>query len=153
MVRKLMMQCLAATAMFSVWADAWTDPDTGITWTYTVSDGKATIDGKDSCEPAIPDSCSGAITIPPTLGGYPVSGIGDYAFVYCGFIERVTIPDSVTNIGDYAFLGCRSLSCVTVGSGVKKIGKCAFDRCDRITSVHISDLSAWCAIDFGSVES
>ena len=49
----------------------------GITWTYTVSNGKASL-GYDNgyCSAAIPSSSTGAITIPSTLGGYPVTSIG-----------------------------------------------------------------------------
>ena len=50
----------------------------GITWTYTVSDGKATIGGSMSA--AIPRKTEGAIAIPDKLDGYAVSGIGQYAF-------------------------------------------------------------------------
>ena len=48
----------------------------GITWTYTVSSGKASLGGGLPSSPAVSTSTSGAITIPSTLGGYPVTLIG-----------------------------------------------------------------------------
>ena len=53
-------------------------------------------------------------------------GIITSAFQYCSSLTSITIPDSVTSIGSSAFFGCSSL-----------------------TEVHVSDIAAWCAIDFG----
>ena len=49
-------------------------------------------------------SGSGAVVIPNTINGYPVTGIADNAFGGAG-LTSVAIPGSVTNIGSYAFGG------------------------------------------------
>ena len=77
---------------------------------YEVYNGEATVTGVSS-------SISGDITIPSTLGGYPVTNIGDYAFECCDDLTSVTIPDSVTSIGEGAFFGCSSLTAINVDSG------------------------------------
>jgi hypothetical protein len=46
---------------------------------------------------------NGAVTIPATTNGLPVTSIGDDAIAYRYGITSVTIPSSVTNIGTYAF--------------------------------------------------
>ena len=51
-------------------------------YTYTVSNGEATI---TDCNTAI----SGDIAIPSTLGGYPVTSIGDFAFDECSNLKIV----------------------------------------------------------------
>ena len=100
--------------------------------TYTFSDGEVTITDCSS-------SASGALTIPSTINGYPVTTIGDYAFSDCYDLTSVTIPDSVTTIGDWAFSDCNSLTSVTIPDSVTIIGDDAFYYCNSLTSVTIPD--------------
>ena len=89
--------------------------------------------------------CSGliSITIPNS-----VTTIGESAFNHCANLSSIIIPSSVTSIGNYAFQYCFSLTSVTIGDGVTSIGRGAFDSCERLSSVYITDLEAWCKIDF-----
>ena len=50
------------------------------------------------------------LAIPAELDGKAVTSIGDYAFLFCGSLTSVSIPDSVTSIGDYAFAGRSNLT-------------------------------------------
>ena len=79
-----------------------------------------------------------------------VTSIGEQTFYYCKNLTDVIIGNGVTSIGYQAFWGCNKLTRVTMGDSVTSIGKQAFDYCDAITDVYISDLIAWCNIDFGS---
>lgn len=80
--------------------------------------------------------------------GNGVKSIGDYAFNSCDELKSIKIPNSVTSIGASAFEDCDRLTKVTMGSGVKTIGEDAFEDCDTITNVYISNLAAWCKIEF-----
>mgnify|MGYP006084615131 CR=1 FL=1 len=84
---------------------------------------------------------SGALTIPATIEGNPVTSIGDTAFYYCTSLESITIPDSVTSIGESAFSGCRSLTSIPFGedSELTSIGDQAFRDCSSLTSITIPD--------------
>ena len=84
----------------------------------------------------IHSSCvSGAVTIPDTINGLPVTSIGSSAFLWCSSMTSVTIPDSVTNIGAFAFEECINLTSVTIGNGVSSTGDDAFIGCSSLTSV------------------
>ena len=69
------------------------------------------------------------------------------SFAPAGLTEY-TIPDSVTTIGQDAFAYCSSLTSVTIGNSVIQIGGNAFYDCQNIQAVYISDLLAWCNINF-----
>jgi hypothetical protein len=91
---------------------------------YSVSAGTAT---------------SGAVIIPASYNGKPVTEIGNDAFAEED-ITSVTIPESVTSIGNWAFGVCTSLTSVTFaeGSQLTTIGEQAFFR-TSITSVTIPE--------------
>mgnify|MGYP000641442505 CR=1 FL=1 len=123
---------------------------------YTMANGTATITGYNGA--------GGAIDIPNSINGYPVTSIGygafspnyngitsltsvtipdsvtsigEYAFCRCAGLTSVTIPNSVTIIEEYAFWGCSGLTSVTIGSGVTGIGVYAFYGCTSLTSITI----------------
>ena len=103
----------------------------GISWTYHVGDGKASING---AEPS-----TGSITIPSTLGGCQVTYINDRAFSDCTGLTSVTIPEGVTYIWSRAFEGCSGLTTVTIPSSMTYICDRAFSDCTGLTSVTIPD--------------
>ena len=78
----------------------------------------------------------GAVIIPGTINGLPVTGIGDSAFKSCYSVNSVTIPNSVTSIGSGAFNGCGFTS-VTIPDSVTNIGAGAFAGCASLTSITI----------------
>jgi hypothetical protein len=77
----------------------------------------------------------GAVTIPGTTNGYPVTSIGDNVFYKCYSLTNVTIPNSVITIGSVAFTYCTNLTNVTLPNGITTIGDFAFFYCSRLTSV------------------
>lgn len=93
-------------------------------------------------------NCSNLASV--TIGS-GVTAIGGQAFRDCSSLASVTIPDSVTRIGRYAFRDCTGLASVTIGSGVTWIGDGAFHHCENLTGVYITDLAAWCRIEFESL--
>ena len=115
----------------------------GITWTYTISNGEATVQGSiyyaSTRNPCIPKTTAGSIRVPAILGGCPVTALGPDAFNNCSRLSSVTIPDSVASIGNYAFYYCTDLTSVTIPDSVTSIGESAFSGCAGLTSVTIPD--------------
>ena len=59
-----------------------------------------------------------------------------------------TTPSNVYLIGRYVFSGWTDLHNLTIGANVETIESNAFEGCTNLTSVNITDLTAWCNIDF-----
>lgn len=54
----------------------------------------------------------------------------------------------ITAIAAGAFKDCTKLTSITVPRFVKSVGEGAFEGCEALTAVHISDIAAWCEMDF-----
>ncbi|MCX6867415.1 MAG: leucine-rich repeat protein, partial [Verrucomicrobia bacterium] len=77
----------------------------------------------------------GAMTIPGTIMGRPVTEIGSLAFYGYSNLTGVTIPNSVIGIGSYAFAFCTRLASVTIPDGVTNIDEGAFLNCTSLTGI------------------
>ncbi len=118
---------------------------------YTVENGEATITEYTGN--------GGDVTIPSTLGGYPVKVIGDRAFetideVITGItlpdgleviedealafleIKNITLPASLKSIGDFAFRGT-DITSITIPKNVTKIGYGVFSWCQDLSSITV----------------
>lgn len=65
--------------------------------------------------------------------------IYQYAFCDCTFLNKITIPDRVTEIGNAAFSNCNSLTSVKFEDNGKlsTIGMSAFSNCSQLTRIEI----------------
>ena len=61
-------------------------------------DGEASVGSNSSPFSAVPKTTSGVITIPSILGGYPVTSIGDRAFVGCNSVLYEVVAKLVGRI-------------------------------------------------------
>lgn len=142
-MNRKMVGIVAVLATMPLWAE--TEFANGYTWTYRINGETAEIYNAEKApiynynDVAISPRPNGAVTIPSTLGGKPVSIIGENALRGCGSMVSVTIPDSVTGIGKTAFYGCSGLASVMIGKGVTNIGSTAFCDCTNLTSIVIPD--------------
>ena len=60
--------------------------------------------------------------IPETLGGYPVTTIGDSCFENNTDLKTVKMTERITTIGDKAFYGCTALKELTLPASLTSIG-------------------------------
>ncbi|MFZ0828789.1 MAG: leucine-rich repeat domain-containing protein [Verrucomicrobiia bacterium] len=95
-------------------------------FTYTTNNGAITITRYTGS--------SGAVTIPGTINGLPVTCIGSGAFALCG-LTNVIIPSSVTTLGSNVFYECYNLVNITISNGVTNIGDSAFFDCSSLTRI------------------
>ena len=98
---------------------------------YTVENGKATITAYQGA--------GTVVAVPGTLGGSPVTAIGENAFMGCYEITELSLPQGLKEIGTNAFGGCYGLTSIVVPEGVTDIGEGAFFTCDGLTSISLPD--------------
>ena len=128
-----MFALLTCIQAWSVDGDTFSATVGGLNWTFQIiseTDKTCRVGKNDDTEAIIPIATSGDLIIPTSVNNYIVVEIGGYAFKDCSSLTSVTIPSSVTAIGYHAFYNCTGL-----------------------TKVNISDLVAWCNIDFNSITS
>ena len=118
----------------------------GLTWDFRIVNGEAEIcdmyydsNGTAQYKQAIATDYAGALVIPSTLGGCPVTTIGNSAISACHKITSVTIPDSVKTIKGWAFQSCSKLESATIPASVTSIGTSAFRSCVKLASVTIPE--------------
>ena len=77
-----------------------------------------------------------ALTIPDTLDGYTVVGIGENAFAKNTYLQSVVIPDTVTKIDAGAFSECTNLSSVVLSENLVELRRSAFGE-TALTAIEI----------------
>ena len=122
-----MKKVLLVVALMPLMVFAESETIDNVEWTYSVTNGSALV---NRASPA-----KGVLTIPSSLGGFPVTRIAKGAFMDCREVKRVTIPSSVTSLEERAFAYCRELMSVTMSEGLMNIGVFAFEGCSALTSL------------------
>lgn len=92
------------------------------------------------------------ISLPSSSAPFYSSGGGDL-YLNDEKITNLIIPSATTYINAYAFYKCTGLTSVTFHDHFSSIGDNCFEGCTSLTSVHISDLAAWCKIRFNNQSS
>ncbi len=75
--------------------------------------------------------------IPQSYKGLPVTSIGASAFRDCIYLEKVTLPNTITRVGNYAFEDCIGLTSVTLSNQLEFIGGYAFHNCEKLSELVI----------------
>lgn len=119
------------------------------------------VSGSNSVLSGISSSAAGEITVPETLGGYPVitidgafrnktkitsvvlpdtvTVINSNSFSYCSQLKNIRFSDNLRVIGENAFGGCSSLQSIQLPDTVTNVGAYAFSWCERLVSVKLSN--------------
>ena len=92
------------------------------------------------------------IVVPEEIDGVKVTKIGNegediYRRVYIGFtssyVEKIVLPNTITEIGDDAFASCINLKKINIPDSVTSIGSHAFWNCRSLESINIPDHCTW----------
>ena len=111
-------------------AELMADSHTFGDYTYTVSNGTATITGYNGT--------GGNISIPNSIESYRVTAIGGNAFARCASLISVELPEGLTSLGSHAFANCTSLTSVRIPSTVSDVpwpDSGPFEGCAQLDSV------------------
>lgn len=90
------------------------------------------------------------IVIPVFQDGKIIERIDNNAFNSCTTIAKITMYDNIKTIGERAFYNCESLTEIVIPDSILRIGGYAFYDCDSLIKVNITDIAAWCNIDFAN---
>ena len=84
-----------------------------------------------------PEASSGAVVVPDSIAGKPVTTIGSLAFLNCSNITSVSLPSSVNLIEDQAFVNCSKMTSVNIPDGVPRLGYNIFAGCFALVGITI----------------
>ena len=80
--------------------------------------------------------------------GDKITSIKSRAFSECNSLKSIIIPNSVQTLENEVFWNCYSLERIDIGSGVTSISSESFYNCTALKGVYITDIVAWCKIEF-----
>ena len=134
---------------FSLAANAltWTDPATGIKWTYTkLTDGTASIGGGKSTSPAVPKATTGDLVVPAKINNLDVTQMKAYAFYGCTGLTSITFTNNIAvpSNASYIFYNCTETTAINLEKiDVSKAADLSnfFNNCLKLDN--ISGVSNW----------
>ena len=82
--------------------------------------------------------------------GKDVQSIGNGSFGNCRLLPEISLVEGIKSIETGAFSECSALSVVHIPKTLEKFGYNCFNNDWKLSEVHISDIAAWCDIEFGA---
>jgi PKD repeat protein len=108
-----------------------------VQFTYTNINGALTITGYTGS--------GGAVTIPSSANGLPVTGIGAVALANFAGMTSVLIPGSISDIGQFAFAYCSGLRNLYFEGNAPTFGGAVFDQ-DSATAYYLPGTAGWAGL-------
>ncbi len=115
----------------------------GIDMTFkvlSVADKTCIVGSEESySKPSIDKTTEGTVTIPASVNGFRVVGVGKYAFYNCYKLTEVVLPDDVLFLKYDAFYGCSQLTKINMPNSLETIASYAFEYCSALQSLVIPE--------------
>lgn len=89
-----------------------------------------------------PSTGGGPLQIPDTFGGKPVTAVADYAFRDTNYVNRLRLPETVTEIGSNAFCGCNLTDLKLLTGSELHAGSYVFKECAMLETVQLRGMTA-----------
>jgi hypothetical protein len=103
-------------------------------YAYTITGTNVTITGYTGT--------GGALSVPGTIGGYPVTGIGANAFASNASLTQVTLPSSIISVGTGAFAGSTNLVAIYFNGNAPVAGSNLFAG-DQLRVFYLNSTTGW----------
>ena len=128
-MRKHLLTVLPAALLLAVMllTAAAVSAETSGDYEYSLEDGRATVTGYTGTD--------SVLTVPSSLGGCPVTAVGESAFAGCYDLVSVTLSEGITDIGDSAFFNCTALTSVTLPESLVRVNADAFCGCTALEAI------------------
>ena len=81
--------------------------------------------------------------------GEGITKINSYAFNSYNNIEKLSLPDTITEIGGFSFVGAQ-IDSLNIPANLNSIGWRAFYNCTQLTKIEIKDLNKWLCANISS---
>ena len=149
--------CSNLTSVYITDMEAWCNISFGNYFANPLCNGtNLYLNDKIVTELVIPDTLtaikdrafSGCSSLTRIIISDSITLIGKGAFSSCTSLITVIIGDRVKTIDASAFSNCRNLANITIGKALKTINSSAFENCKMGINVYITDIAAWCKINF-----
>jgi len=92
----------------------------------------------------------GAVILPSTLNGLPVTSIAVGAFSGCSNLSSIAIPSTITQIADAAFLSCTTMRAVYFEGNAPDLGSSVFPQGNNSVAYYLPGTAGWSAM-FGNL--
>lgn len=108
-------------------------------FTYVTNSGAITITGYTGP--------GGEVVIPGTIGGLPVTTIGDSAFYHDYRITSVFVPEGVLSLENHVLADCLSLTNVALPASLRNIGASVLAQCpflpETVIPGNVTNIGGW----------
>ena len=99
-----------------------------------------TVEGTDTAYVTTLKSEHATLLVPTSINGFRVVGLGDgvFADLLSDTVQKIIVPEGVTEVGEEAFADVKGISVVFEGEA-SAIGERAFLNCDGLTAIRLSE--------------